>query len=312
MPAAARNLAAIQQWFLPRTSRTERFRVLAAYAAGRGWSRRAQRRMLAALIAKQSTKHAFALYAERDRRIGGNNRWYAVERTKDGVIVRTRRWRPSAAELLSAGRTILGDSIDEPSLAPNAAREVVVPHSRWMAFKWRVVGSPVARRFRSAAYAMHRDLPTIAPAEWRARRGRGALEEWRAIVPAGGESLPVWLARSGGRRRIAALEAAGRLLADSLARGLIMRTLAADRMGLLDLPGRPVRVYWDGVEAATRRRPATVGQAGWVLAELLASVSYLALTRTDCAHLLRAFARRRGEDWRRWWRMLAPQMSEIK
>jgi hypothetical protein len=370
---AAGSLAQLHQWFLQRTSRSTRLRVLKHYAALRGLTEPRAWRSLARLVAAAATPHAFRLYLQRDRRIGRNNRWYALDRAPNLRTVRLLRPRKevlkkgvrltysatpekgvrltysAAAQAASPSPKtkpdpLFGAASRKPENRPQPPAEILaqtVPQkgvrlnfsaghatpqitkpdplssdahvserlaerwltgSRWTAWAWTMLGSPAWRRFCGAARAMHRDLPVTRPVCWTARVGTAGCrdESWEALRPAGAQALQSWLASARGRCRTQAIEAAARLLADTLARGLMIRNIAADRLAIADSTPVAPFIYWQGIETVALRSPASAGAAAWCIGKLAGDVRGLAfITRCDRARFLRAFCRRRGCDWRK-------------
>jgi hypothetical protein len=151
---------------------------------------------------------------------------------------------------------------------------------------------------------MHRDLPVALPVCWTARDGPNGLryESWEAVRPHGARALLSWLASTRGRPHAQAIEAAARLLAETLARGLMVRNIAADRLHITQAPDGTPLAHWLGIETVALRRPASIAAAAWFIGKLAESALGQAhISRCDRARFLRAFCRRTGCSWRNAW-----------
>lgn len=307
---AARNLAEMDQWFQSRASATDRLRFLKRYAGQRGkWTSRAALRAMVERIAARRRRHAADLYRKRDRRIGWVNAFFDCQVADDGAeVVSTLRFRRAGALL---GIPLLGTTPDSREAGngdsgPGSA-ETFFASGRVTSIAWRLWGSPAWRRYESACVLMNRDLPTVVPLACREVHDRIAVTQcgWRWQRPVDGATLHEWLDAAIGKSRCELLDAVGRLLADTLARGVVVRNPNATHLEVAGmLRGAPV-VYWAGVEVETARVPAPRHAGVWMLARLAADAG--GTTRADRARVVRACCRRFGMrsvlgDWKGVWR----------
>jgi hypothetical protein len=315
---AAKNLAVLDQWFRSRATRTQRFRFLKAYAGlRRKWTTRAARKHFAALVQAAAHRHARKLYAQRDRRISRRNAFFDRQFAEDGAIVMTtRRFRrlPELLDLptpdLAASAVRSGDATS--AAAPDTAETFYAPH--WTtAFAWRIGESPAWRKYRSACLLMNRDVPTVVPLACRWTIERQGIRQcgWRRLRPADGATMREWLDAAFGRVRCQLLDAVGRLIADTLARGAVIHDASAVNIEVSGMLRGNLRVYWAGVHASAVRVPAPRHVQTWMLARLAARVAGdPGVTHADRARVLRACCRRLGiarppGGWKPMWREIA-------
>lgn len=310
---AARTLAALHQWFAPRTSRTERLAFLKTYAGLRSrWASREVFRHFARRVAVAARRHTHELYRKRDRRIGRNNAFFARATLPDGQRAAVTLRHRSAARLLgeipaytpAEWVKVLSQPIGRAEAPPGAARlemETLFADRPTTAFAWRVLGSPSWRRYRTACQALNRDLPAALglacvtqSAVWGVVRA-----DWVLGAAASGRALLRFLEDAPPAERRAALEAVGRLVADTVLHGLALRTLGAARIEIATDSHGTLRAYWVGVEGVALRGPARPLVALWMLGQLARSVHDAAqVTRADRVRVVQAYCRRAGErNW---------------
>jgi len=317
---AARNLATLDQWFRGRATRGLRWRFLREYTAlRRNWRTRAALRRFARLIDAAARRHARRLYAQRDRRIGRRNAFFDRQIAEDGACVLTTRRFRRLPELLDV------PTPDAPTgQGPNAPTgpapaDIGETHyaQRWTEeLAWWVGGSPAWRRFRGACTLMNRDIPTVIPLACRWTRRRLGIGQcaWRALRPADSATLREWMDAATGCDRSRLLVSAGRLIAETLARGAVVRNPSPLRIEVSGMLGGAVRVYWSGVEVSTVAVPAPAHARNWMLAQLAQSVAAdPGVSHTDRARVLRACCRRLGlfgdrHGWKVVWRAIAADM----
>jgi len=310
---AARNLAALDQWFSARVTRTDRLRFLKTYAQlrRRRYAPAAFRRLVE-LIASAARRHAARLYAQRDRRIGRRSAFFDRQAAGEGVVINsTLRFRGLPAML-----GVAAPDETTPGAAGGSAEafaESFIAPDRAAGLSWRVAGSPASRKYRSACRLMNRDLPSVMPLACReARRGLIVAEcGWRWLRPPDAATLGEWLDAASGRDRSRLLETTGRLIANTLLRGMVIYDPGPTRVEVTGMLRDRVRVYWAGVDATTIGVPAGRHACAWMLAQCaLRTERDAQFTRADRARVLRACCRRLGRTllpggWKEAWRGVA-------
>ncbi len=317
---AARNLAALNQWFQSRASRSQRLRLLKRYIElTQGGFSAGRFKQFAKLALDRAERHAQILYRKRDRRIGRDNAFFGKMRTPGGrawVALRRRylhRSLPVSREALD--RQGWANRLAEPaSLRNDSTAESFFSEGSVAGLTWRFGGSPAWRRFRTSWLALHRGIPAaggLACVERGAVFVRHCV--WLSAAPQEGVSFTAMMARERGALRRSALEQAGRLLADTATHGLVIRNPALHRVGVTCAAG-DVRVYWRGIEGMALRRPLPEHVWRWTLASLAADRALRGLTTADRARVLRRFCQRMGRadrgDWRELYRWIASRMAE--
>lgn len=316
---AAGNLAALDLWFAPRATRTQRLRFLKTYLGQR--RRPPARGALGGFvdaIAGRRHRHAQRLFRQRDRRIGRRSAFFDRQRAQDGAtVVATRRFR-RAAELLDLPEPDAPAPAGEVGAGPAAdASETYYAPNRITALAWRLAGSPAWRKYRSACLLMNRDLPTVAPLACRWTQDRWGIRNcaWRRLRPPDAAALREWLEVLEGQPRGDLLDRVGRLVADTAARGAVVidpGLLTVEVSGILR---GATRVYWAGVQVEVVRVPAPRHALVWMLARFARSAGGDPAVRVvDRARVVRACCRRygyvgSGGDWRTVWRAVAADRS---
>ncbi len=322
---AARNLAALHQGFADRTSRTQRWRFLRAYATARGrWQSPEALRRFARLVERASIRHAQKLYGKRDRRIGGDNAFFTRAKTgrlRGWFSLRLRRGGGGAID--AAACSFGGWPADREGwrawLADRASRETVWRDehnvegffsSSWCSgLAWRWGSAPAWRRYRTACLLMNRDLPTALPRAcvFAMRTGACTMACWQRTTATDGRALASWLANASERERAAVCEAVGRLLADTCRRGVALRSISAGHIevaalqssgGGSDGAGSGMgqwSVYWSGVEGVAVSGPCPRHVGRWMLGRLGRSLAQTAaFCAADWRNIVRAYAWRCG------------------
>jgi hypothetical protein len=335
---AARNLAAINQWFSRRASRTQRLRAFQRYVGLRTprMSRVAAKRLLK-LTLRESIRHAHALYRKRDSRIGGDNAYFTTLPLQDGWRAQvTLRHRPASLAIADpappTGRIDVQQFVDsrlhtsahssQPALVDHVDTERLCPPSAWSAFWWRIFGSPAQKRYRTAMKIAHRDLPCqSAIASLEHRRGTG-FDQAAWIAASLRNAVPILQCLSdpaNAKHRRKVLEQAGRLLADTFDRGIVPTGSVISSLALAHTIDGQTQVAWSRLHAQSLCKPVPDSVRPWVMrwvAQELNSNTHIELV--GAARALRAYCRRAGliqqeKDWRSHWRELrTPEVLALK
>jgi hypothetical protein len=201
---AAAHLAELQQWFRTRASAEQQLRFLETYltfryegsqAYGPSADARARLRAWARRVEQASRRQAARLHAQRDRRILGQNRFFARAPLGRGWVgwftlrFRRRDLRPhpsqpdrSLPEWIDWVRRQLPD-LGNAAACQTAADRLGLTMVRQVAktsgasLAWTLRGSPNRRAFREGHARRNRDLPTASPIALFERRSWGRVVE---------------------------------------------------------------------------------------------------------------------------------------
>lgn len=208
---AAANLAELHQWFRTRSSAEQQRRFLESYltfryqwpeAHGQTADARTQCRAWSQRVERASRRHAARLYAQRDRRILGQNRFFGRASLGRGWIgwftLRFRRRdlppHPSQSdrslpEWVEWVRQQLPD-LDDAAACQAAADRLGLKMVRLVAkttgtrLAWILRKSPNRRRFRQEHRLRNRDLPMASPIALFERHSRGGVGETVLLLEA--------------------------------------------------------------------------------------------------------------------------------
>ena len=308
---AARNLAALNQWFSRRTSRSRRLHFVKHYLAqSRRRGSPEDLKAFAAQVIAESLRHDRKLERKRDRRIGRGNAFFKACRLAGGrrawIAVRSRylaRALPiNEAAFADLGRIESSTPENKPTgVTPVASGDT---HTEtWFAqslrdrLTWKFLGSPGRRLFRSSWRALHRGIPAAGGV--RCIEGRTLLglawSSWTPLGPNDGQPLPVLLHDVSTADRREALHAVGRLLADTALAGLAIRNPSTHRLWATRSRDGRLAVYWSGIDGLPVSRPAPPHIWKWVLNQFVADPTVRRqLSRTDRARVIRGFSWRMG------------------
>ncbi len=327
---AAGNLAALHQWFDRRASAIQKIRFFKKYLDSRGITQARLIRRFAHKTSVSIVRHAFSLYAKRDRRIKGGNSYFAKVRLDCGYKgIVTLRYR-NLTELLpvhpversqTQWRSYLADkfshSSDNSVLCDDRDTETFFSTRFWTDFHRYSLSSPGWQRFKTAAIALNRDIPAVAGAAWVTGTTRGGIDfsTWFMLRPAGGEFLLQSLEGQNGHRRWALIDNVGKLIGRTVRKGLLVRNIDLNRINVLKSDDGAPCVYWMGIEGKATRRPVPDHMSFWMLTRLAKGVGGVpGITLSDQARFLRAFGKevgkvRKKSDWRVLWVEIAGRIN---
>ena len=308
---AARNLAALNQWFSRRASRSRRLRFLKHYLTqSKRRGSPGDIKTFATQVLAESLRHDAKLERKRDRRIGRNNAFFKARRLPNGACA----WVAARSRYLARALPIdemtfaqlnnlkaLAEADAQTGDTPVATDE---PHTEtWFARSlrdrliWKFASSPGRQLFRSSWRALHRGIPAAGGVRCidKATLLGSAWSSWTPLGPAHGKPLLTLLLEVGPQDRRNVLNAAGRLLADTALAGLAILNANSHGLWAAQSPAGHITVYWSGIEATPLSRPAGPHVWKWMLNRLAADPAIrVHLSRADRARVIRAFCRRMG------------------
>jgi serine/threonine protein kinase len=310
------NLVLLNRWFQLRATRADRLRFWRAYAGPRTASHDARR------VERDTSRSTIRLWADRDRRPLGENRYFRRVRAPGvgGYVVRDldsglvnqlladpdRPFDDPKAVLLKDSRSATVCRLDVPT--PGGLRAMV--YKRFRVTHWAdpwanlIRRSPTLRSWANGHAFRDRGLPTPRP--WlvlhRRRLGLPTVGYLLCDLVADARNLHETLAKAGPGEK--------RSLIDRLARWI--RVMHDRGVSHRDLKAANILVTPDGgcqfIDLVGVRTRATVGWALRIrdLTRLNASfVNSAHATRTDRLRFLRSYMQwglvGRG-DWKDWWR----------
>ena len=329
---AAANIAQLDQWFQRHAGRTTRLRFLKDYLTerfGEGGASRPALQRWAAMIAGARRRNAAVLYAQRDRRVRRRGSYFAMVLLGGGwratVALRFRNrdefpapTHPDRTE--ASWHDLLTRHVQQPNALQMLADDSTI--ERWQArspgqrLAWRLSWSPARRAFAIGHGLRHRDVPCVWPLAMLERRTAFGVSECRLLTERRPDCRPLTdllasRGRQAGRRQAAeqgqaALESAGRLLADGTLRGLRWPALRPAALWVECPPGagsRPRALLGRFEGIILHRQQDSQAAAAAVLALVEELADYPGVEAADISILLRAFRRRMGRafhkptDW---------------
>lgn len=273
---AAVSLAQVRQWFLTRSTKRERLRFLRSYVRISGGdevgSRRAALRPLCDAVGEAGKRHAQRLWTKRDRRMAGDNRYFARLNpdpfTVAQVVLRLRPcgdedglppertaadWMPILDELFANPdlRSYdldrrLRETRNEPADTgpiPSPSASFSTSAGRW--WVWYGVGgkvSPAQRLWTKVHVLRHRDIrcrPVLAAVERRPRDSAPFCAVLVSEAPVS-DSPPAFLGASSAADRVHAVRSLSGLVGLMLERGMGLTRLGPEALGVV----RRTRDVW--------------------------------------------------------------------
>ncbi len=320
---AAFSLASLGQWFLDRTSKSERLRVINRYVHLRGWpTTRATRRSFVRQIDDASKSRRNKLYRKRDKRILCGNAHFGRFALGGGwraYITRRFRSQPifTGAQIPDWQITGLADHLREVfGLSEYNRKTDTVTNgpgdSIWFTsnmretWSWRWFGSPARQRYVMACKAMNRDIPVALPvglAEKSSGIGIQCAKQMTARPP---QCVPIQslLNELPSDSKRALLEKTGRLLAMTFMRGLVVTNISPTRIEVTCLNGEEIPM-WAGIVGCSTSIRLSVPTQVWLLGILATEARNCGLDdRIQMARVLRACVRTMGmgTQWKAMWR----------
>ena len=308
---AADNLAALHQWFDRRATTTQKTRFFKIYLDSRGITRSGLIRKFFRRTIASITRHAFSLYAKRDRRIKGGNAYFAKIRLDCGYKgIVTLRYR-NLAELLpvqpmerslAQWREYLADRFSQSSdnriHRDDRETETFFSTRFWTDFHRYSLSSPGWQRFKTAAIALNRDIPVVAGEAWVTGTTGGGIDfsTWFMVRPSGGELLLQRLEGQTGHSRWGLIDSVGKLIGRTVQKGVLIRNIDLNRLNVLSGSDEDPCVYWMGIEGKATRRPIPDRMSFWMLTHLAKGVGKApGITLADQARFLKAFGKEIGK-----------------